>query len=245
MWPLHIPLLACSNPSQLHAKEQDLDCPGCGKHFTRLGSLIAHIEFNDCKAVTRENIVWARKEKEKSNAAVKTAHDFQDFSRSGVLDEGPNPLATSFGIPQQPQQVKAAVAPPPKPVFDGDNLLGGFDVLNLPWSPEPAGTKSVPSTADFPSLSGREPSIMDAQNANIAPNSAWAVKKDLFPAVAIAKTPAPAAPSSVSGMLLRSQDAPKPDPKPNPHDPSHPQFNSGRYWISFLGKFKCPYLGCG
>lgn len=55
---------ARSNASEMHSAEQDLDCPGCGKHFTRVGGLMGHIELNECKGLDKEQLEKARKQKQ-------------------------------------------------------------------------------------------------------------------------------------------------------------------------------------
>lgn len=230
----------------MHPKEQDLQCPGCNAPFPRLGGLIGHIELNTCRAVSGAHIEQARKMKEQSNAAVKRAHDFKDFNRSGLLfGEGPHPLAKSPGAFQQ-QNPKAAAPTLPKPVFEGDNLIGGLDVLNLPWGPEAELVKPVPPTSEFPPLNNRPPNIMDAQAIITLPGSAWAVKKDLFLPVSLAKVPTATGLPGFGAKILQSQLAtPKPDPEPNPHDPGNPNFDAKNYYIQLIDKYKCPYPGCG
>lgn len=230
----------------MHSKEQNLNCPGCGKHFTRAGGLVNHVEFEGCIAVRTADFEMARKKKEQANAAINAAHNFQDFSRSGALGEGPNPFANSAAFRQQPQnqQPNAGVPAQPQPVFNGDNLIGSLDVLNLPWGPEEEVLRNFTSPADFPALNGQAPNFMDSRIAGPVPGSAWAVNRNLFPAVPLATPPPPAAPSGLGAMVRNSAVAESDAEHPN-WDPDSPDFNARNFWIGLIGKYKCPWPGCG
>lgn len=250
----------------MHAKEQDLECPGCNKQFVRLGGLIHHLEIETCHALPSENMEAARKAKEQANAAVRAAHDFMDFTRSGPLfGEGPHPLGMKIsGMPQQEQQPEAAIlvpipAPPPPLLFEGDNLIG-LEVLNLPWDVEEEVSKDFQIMADeFPALNDQPPNIMDTVVLSAPAGStwpAWTVEKDLFPVVAVSEVDDVAAAVEEKIEEPQVEQHPEvekeprientlPDPEPNPHDPSHPRFDTRHYWIPFFQKFKCPYLACG
>ncbi|KAL2111253.1 hypothetical protein VUR80DRAFT_10320 [Thermomyces stellatus] len=61
---------------QEHPHEQDLDCPGCHLHFTRLGALMNHIESNQCLKIGQQDIEhgrWIRVQR-----IMKNVEDFKD-----------------------------------------------------------------------------------------------------------------------------------------------------------------------
>jgi hypothetical protein len=66
----------------MHSAEQDLDCPGCGKHFTRVGGLMCHIELNECKGLDKEQLEKARKQKQEWYNNYQNARNFQDYGRT-------------------------------------------------------------------------------------------------------------------------------------------------------------------
>jgi hypothetical protein len=80
----------------MHAHEQDLNCPGCGTHFTRMGGLMSHIELTECRGFGRERLEQARKEKEAWHANYTNARNFQDYGRTAgeFANQSPNP----FGV---------------------------------------------------------------------------------------------------------------------------------------------------
>lgn len=166
----------------MHPAKQDLRCPGCKKLFDRLGGLIGHIELEQCSALLAKNMEAARKDKEMSNAAVKSAHEFQDFSRMGALGaNGPHPLAMQQSRilqaqqaqqaqqapqAQQAQQVQQMAVPPPTKAFFNDDDLLGVNVLDLPWGPESEVMHKAPMPSQFPVLGSRPPPIMASQVVN-------------------------------------------------------------------------------
>ncbi|KAK2627399.1 hypothetical protein QTJ16_003365 [Diplocarpon rosae] len=76
-----------------HSAEQDLNCPHCTCHFTRLGSLIGHLELNECRGLPSAAFDEARKVTTEHQDAMRAANRFQDVSRSGnAIDEPLPPL---------------------------------------------------------------------------------------------------------------------------------------------------------
>ena len=78
----------------MHSAEQDLDCPGCGANFPRLGAMISHIELSQCRALPKQIFDATRKEKgewDKNHQAVRHDHYFgRNLSNH---EAGPSPLA--------------------------------------------------------------------------------------------------------------------------------------------------------
>lgn len=88
----------------MHSHEQDIHCPGCGKHFTRLGGMMSHIELAECKNMPKEYLEYARKSKEKWYTNAQNARNFRDYGRTAGDFGGnsPNPLA----VPAPPKLVR-------------------------------------------------------------------------------------------------------------------------------------------
>ncbi|KAE8441598.1 hypothetical protein EG329_004647 [Mollisiaceae sp. DMI_Dod_QoI] len=229
----------------MHSDEQDLRCPGCNKKFTRLGGLIGHIELKTCRDLPNLNIEAARKEKEQSNAMVKSAHNFNDFSRGGVsFGDEPHPLAKT---PAPSPQGQPGQGTPHGPVFHGDDLIGEVDltsaILNAPWGGDESKLleRVALATNQFPPLSTKIPNIMDAPMVTASAPNAWTSRKDLFPAA----SPSLASSPSVAAVVLQAQVVAQPDPEPDPFDPDSPGFDPQKYYIPLTQKYKCPYFGCG
>jgi len=86
------------NASQMHSHEQDMSCPGCNKHFTRLGGLMSHIELAECKYFQREIVEKNRKMKQNWYSNAQNARNFQDYGRTaGDFD---NNSPSPFTAPQ-------------------------------------------------------------------------------------------------------------------------------------------------
>ena len=87
----------------MHAHAQDINCPGCYKHFTRLGGLMSHIELTECKYFRKETLEQSRKAKEEWYANAHNARNYVAYGRTaGDFSEGPNP----FSKPQPPKLVR-------------------------------------------------------------------------------------------------------------------------------------------
>ena len=81
----------------------------------------------------------------------------------------------------------------------------------------------------------------------------WGVMRNLFQnataapattATSVVASPPIAAPSPLIHML-KSLDITDEGTKFVPHDPNDPAFKIGNYYVSFIGKYKCPHLpGC-
>lgn len=48
---------------QLHAEKQDINCPGCDKHFVHFSTFVRHVEFHECPVISQETAA-ARCQKE-------------------------------------------------------------------------------------------------------------------------------------------------------------------------------------
>ena len=83
----------------MHSKEQDLSCPGCNKHFTRMGALIGHIELTECRCIVKKDVNFnfreSRKEKEavyENQCNIRNYVDCDRFEGEPGVDNGPKPM---------------------------------------------------------------------------------------------------------------------------------------------------------
>ncbi|CAL3969040.1 unnamed protein product [Diplocarpon coronariae] len=74
-----------------HGAAQDLTCPHCAGHFTRLGGLIGHLELNECRGLPSAAFDEARKATTEHQDAMRAANRFRDVSRSGNATDEPLP----------------------------------------------------------------------------------------------------------------------------------------------------------
>jgi hypothetical protein len=154
-------------------------------------------------------------------------------------------IAESLGLTELTQQEQAPTAAAQAAVFDGDDLIGGFnaiDILNAPWGNEAELLANIATREDeFPPLVSKAPNIMDAPVVTSSAGNAWATQINLFPS-----GPSATAPSiATAATPLETTTADQADPEPNPFDPDSPNFRSEKYHLPLLGKYKCPYSGCG
>jgi hypothetical protein len=79
-----------------------MNCPGCDKHFTRMGALIAHIELTECRIAKKDvnfNFGESGKEKEAVYENQRNIRNYVDFGRSEGepgADNGPKPLVGNY-----------------------------------------------------------------------------------------------------------------------------------------------------
>jgi hypothetical protein len=83
----------------MHSHEQNMNCPGCGKHFTRLGGLMSHIELTECAFFKKEELEKNRKLKQEWYSNAQNARNFMDYGRTAgdFGNNSPNPFATQPG----------------------------------------------------------------------------------------------------------------------------------------------------
>jgi hypothetical protein len=125
-----------------------------------------------------------------------------------------------------------------------------------PEVPPVAEPAKVANPAEFPPLASqqmqnaksKDPKVMNNPVAAATSGNAWAAKKDRFPNEA-AVAPVVTAPSAVASpavapsvQLMKSMALSEPEgTKYAAHDPTDPNFDISKYYVPFLGKYKCPY----
>ncbi|KAF5024024.1 hypothetical protein F66182_3911 [Fusarium sp. NRRL 66182] len=106
------------------------------------------------------------------------------------------------------------------------------------WDAESKASSFVLEKDRFPGL--RAPNTGGQASKENKPPSSWSSGKNLFPDAPAAQRPtqqqlrSATAPSARTTYDLMSID-----------NPSHPNFNSGRYYCAFTDKFNCPINRCG
>jgi len=83
----------------MHSHVQDMDCPGCGKHFTRLGGLMSHIELTECAFFKKDVFEKNRKMKQEWYSNQQNVRNFVDYGRTAgdFGNNSPNPFFIAPG----------------------------------------------------------------------------------------------------------------------------------------------------
>jgi hypothetical protein len=76
-----------------------MDCPGCGKHFTRLGGLMSHIELTECAFFKKDVFEKNRKMKQEWYSNQQNVRNFVDYGRTAgdFGNNSPNPFLIAPG----------------------------------------------------------------------------------------------------------------------------------------------------
>ncbi|KAF4636451.1 hypothetical protein G7Y89_g1639 [Cudoniella acicularis] len=78
---------------QFHAAKQNLTCPGCSKTFSRLGSIISHIELKQCTAGVVPDFKDRLKQKKEFYDNHENMRNFVEFGKTaGEFDSTPKPM---------------------------------------------------------------------------------------------------------------------------------------------------------
>ncbi|KUJ10205.1 uncharacterized protein LY89DRAFT_656880 [Mollisia scopiformis] len=112
-------------------------------------------------------------------------------------------------------------------------------LVRTPGFPSPAQRGQAQAQAIVAPPRQPPPNIMDAQEPLSTPGNAWTGQQSLFPDA----PPAVAPPPDLAATMLQTNA--QPGPEANPYDPDTPGFDSRKYYITIINKFKCPYRGCG
>ena len=97
--PPSILTLLPADAFQMHSHVQDMDCPGCGKHFTRLGGLMSHIELTECAFFKKDVFEKNRKMKQEWYSNQQNVRNFLDYGRTAgdFGNNSPNPFLIAPG----------------------------------------------------------------------------------------------------------------------------------------------------
>ncbi|CAD6505687.1 BgTH12-01177 [Blumeria graminis f. sp. triticale] len=81
----------------MHNSKQNLHCHACDRNFTRLGSLVGHLELSECKLRTSDQLAAIRNQKKLVYQRQIAARNYKDFNRSAVSDIfGKEPLPVLY-----------------------------------------------------------------------------------------------------------------------------------------------------
>ncbi|RBR23054.1 uncharacterized protein FIESC28_04049 [Fusarium coffeatum] len=202
---------------QYHPKEQNLFCSGCGKGpFARVGGLVAHIQ-KDCPRIDNETIESLREKKlEFSNALVAATKEPLKSAYGGYMP-GASDASSTWGFEESRPFV---------------NDKDAFPTLGAGIGSQMRNKENVRENIN--SGSGPQVNSKGKEKAND-----WNQGKNLFPDAPAAQKPTQqqldqaTAPNARDAYGLMSI-----------HNPSHPNFNVGRYACQFTGKYNCPVASC-
>lgn len=209
---------------QLHAKEQQLDCPGCDKLFTRAGGLIDHFERDLCTKINNAQLAARRDEKLAFARELQRRHFGLDPDDDDADDDNMSVVTESTWVDT-------------KGPANFSKYLTGSVVGSMAGSisstsalrPAPQAT-SRPNPVLFRMRDTEFPPIISAQigDANSASkNSQWG-NKQLFPN----------SPPAVQ------QAAENKKPEFQEWDPENPRFKASTHFNQFSRKYKCPHPNC-
>ncbi|KAI9052130.1 hypothetical protein LZ554_003492 [Drepanopeziza brunnea f. sp. 'monogermtubi'] len=120
-----------------HSAEQDLNCPYCGKHFSRMGGLVSHWELTECHGLPASVFDQQRKDATERLEQGRAANRFKDISRSGKVENEPlPPMRRQVPVFQQtPVGQRVAQVPVDSGVLGNNgggngSPVGGYDTSN-------------------------------------------------------------------------------------------------------------------
>ncbi|TAQ85421.1 hypothetical protein B7494_g6242 [Chlorociboria aeruginascens] len=220
----------------MHAAEQWMPCPGCSKTFTRMGSLISHLELSNCTVMNASQMAQHRADKEHRRARLE-----------------------AVGNPQPPTK---PLLDPPRSWADTPSQASSENMvsraLNAPWGQEP----HILDSDNYPLLPGTAfklggsivPSIIDAP----VKSEAWSKTPILLPdappkvtqtqlAIAAASTFTPPKVAPHAALVEKNKAVTTVragEEEWSLYDPDNPRFRRELYWNKFSCKYKCPHRGC-
>lgn len=118
---------------QYHAKPQDLQCPGCGLSFVRVGGLISHIESGQCRRISKEALDASRIQKLQMGKGLEDAGDPNHPNKGYYAQYIVKNLPPAHAKPPVPYKL---------PVLDNSPVLAKSPVPDKP--PVPAKEDPVP-----------------------------------------------------------------------------------------------------
>ncbi|ROW15517.1 hypothetical protein VPNG_02394 [Cytospora leucostoma] len=223
---------------QFHPLKQDISCPGCGHHCIKLSDFIKHIEFDECPRLNLETvearihhkILWTKGLGELDGMSKNYVYNRHEKSFYPHLGHDPKPL---------------------DPWWEGENK-------HSPWQPQEGwyGQESVdhkseriPETTRRENLHGhnRTPDQLIGDDNNPleggVEKSIWDETKTLIPDAPAATKPTPEKLLSIKESQLNAAERTR-GTNLDPADPNSPMFNAEKFWVAYIGKYKCPRRPC-
>ncbi|CAJ2507230.1 Uu.00g084160.m01.CDS01 [Anthostomella pinea] len=225
-----------------HRADQELNCPGCHKTFTRAGGWIAHVENNLCPRIPSKDVARLRDKMLKMGQALEFQNASQvDFAAYNAYK---NDTWAPAGASSTTARSSVHTATHRPNIMPNVNKVY-FRPGQFPKIEEDGYTPSGP---EFPPLGGsnqsKQPDLLTGAGTDTYEQTsanAWGQNKVLFPKAYGAVPP----PSAFSGNT-RVQPARPTGLRPTSQritDPDDPGFNAAVFEDPILHTFKCPH-GC-
>ncbi|KAK7749953.1 hypothetical protein SLS53_000535 [Cytospora paraplurivora] len=223
---------------QFHAVKQDISCPGCGHHCIKLSDFIKHIEFDECPTLKLETlearmhhkILWIKGLGELDGMSKEHVYNRHEKSFYPHLGHDPKPL---------------------RPWWEGENKSSPWQPQEGWYEEESIGQKdeSVPKMTcqDHLHRNNTTPNPLSRDENNSLEGglekSLWAETKTLVPNTRVARIPTP---QKVLGIKDNQSSAAERIQGMNmdPADPNSSRFDAEKFWVAYLGKYKCPRQPC-
>ena len=224
---------------QFHAAKQDLACPGCDQRFVAAAGLIEHIERNRCKRIKNDDYAAQREDK------LAFARELQRRHYGEAPDPADELSVANLSVAETTAGGKAPYNFTQFLSRAKDGTVGTPSLSSL--RPKAEGTvRPNPVTfavkeVESPQLSAKQPEIHTGNTSGGTQKptgNPWAQKKNLFPDAPAAVRPPP----ELQQALW--QPAQAAGPAWAPHDPRDPKWDPAAYFVTYLGKYKCPHDRC-
>jgi hypothetical protein len=186
----------------------------------------------------------------RSSTPVASASVFSQVDFPAALTVTPKHAAQQFNLPAPKPAIEAADFPALVPKKVVKTTKTEAKVANA-WGPKhlaavtPAVTAAVPTAGN--AFESKQKSFPNTP-ASVAPTSVsvveskaggvWGATQKLFPDAPPAISP-PA--QFLQALTVKSS---KEEEDEDPLDPDSKSFNAKRFYIEFIGKFRCPHRGC-
>ena len=224
--------------SQFHPVVQHLLCPGCNEDFASPGGLLDHIERNFCPRISH-SALFARREE-----YLAFARELQRRKDGGDPGKPEHSLKT---VPTADHRNYSRFLSPTQDGEYGSPSLSSLRQTNVTsiGRPNPLSFNMREADPQLPAPQFRSDEFPPVGNetkqevsSTPAPGNPWAQKKNLFPDAPPASRPTPAQLSSIREPA-RNKDNAWPD-----HDPRNPKWDPQRFFVTWIGKYKCPVNRC-
>lgn len=111
---------------QMHPKEQNILCPGCGEHFSRMAAFVCHLETGLCRTITNNDFISHVRHKHFAHKALQDPASIRKWDTKGeqdkaaedsedeggvVIDFGGNIEAAGLQTPLEPHRKEYKVGP--------------------------------------------------------------------------------------------------------------------------------------
>lgn len=223
---------------QFHAEEQDLSCPGCGKHFVKLSDFIRHIELRMCPKLDLENLKARMHQK---MSWVKGLGAIDKMSKEDVFTRHEKSFYPYLGHDSSP-----------------NIRWDPSDHKPLPWKaqdgwdqPDPVGPEdeTFPDTTCHDYLRGhtKAPDLLTGDENSPREGgddeNVWTKKQNLFPNASVNERPTAEQLRNLE-VIQRAAAQRTQGTNLDLADPNNSMFSADRFWVEYIRKYKCPHKDC-